>query len=102
MLYEAVPFHAYLDIANELNGLAQYWNAAVLDSSASKMVCGQVWLDNYVDPPSEKEKFNIQFLLQFWRWQISYCDQTPPSPQIPANMGGHQVMIEADVIASDI
>ena len=39
--YEAVLSQANFDNPNKLKGLpAQSWNAAVLDSSASKTVCG--------------------------------------------------------------
>ena len=39
---------------------AQSLSAAALEISASKTVCGQVWLDNY-DLLNKKKKINIQF-----------------------------------------
>ena len=45
-----------LNPAHELKGLlTELWNAA-LDHGASKTVCGQVWLDNYLDSLPENER----------------------------------------------
>lgn len=78
--------------------LAQSWNVAILDSSASKTVCSQVWLYNYIHLLNEKEKINILFLSSS---SVSLRNATKKT-RLPVNIGGHQVMIKTDVIDGDI
>ena len=60
--YEAILFQADFDHPSELKGLlSESWYVAVLDSGASKTVCGRVWLDSYIDSLSEGQKANIVF-----------------------------------------
>ena len=35
-------------------------NTAVLDSGCSKMVCGQLWLDCYIESLSEEDRNQLQ------------------------------------------
>ena len=61
--FEDVLFQTNFDNPNELKELlVQSGNAAALDSSKSKTVCDQVWLDNYVNLLHEKDKINVVFL----------------------------------------
>ena len=82
----------------------QSWNATVLDSDARKTLCGQVWLVNYVDSLSEYEKSNIQFLSSYsvYRFRDDKTFNAMKKTQLPVNIGSHQVMIETDIIDSDI
>ena len=45
--YEAILFQADFDHPSKLKSLlSEFWNAGVLDSGASKTVCGRAWLDS--------------------------------------------------------
>ena len=56
-LYQSDFYHA-----GQLHGpVAESWNHAVLDSSASKTVCGRVWLQTYVDCFSAEDKSLITY-----------------------------------------
>ena len=60
--YEAILFQADFDHPSELKGLlSESWYVAVLDSGASKTVCGRVWLDSYIESLFEGQKANIVF-----------------------------------------
>ena len=41
--------------------MLERWSSALLDRGASKTVCGQEWLNEYINNLSEKEQQNIIF-----------------------------------------
>ena len=82
LLYEAILFQADFDHPSELNSLLlESWNAAVLDSGASKTLCDQVWLDSYIDSLSEVQKANIVFQTSFSIYRFGM--RKPLRPQRP-------------------
>ena len=103
--YEAILFQADVDHPSELKGLlSESWNAAVLGSGASKTVCGRVWLDNYIGSLYEVQKANIVFQTSpsIYHFGDGKTFKATKKTQIPAEIGSHNVLIETDVINSDI
>lgn len=100
-LCQVLLFQTDFDDPNELKGLlAQFWNAAVLDSCASKTVCSQARLDNYVDSLNENEKTNSQFLSGSSTNCLRDRKQCNEKAQLPANKRSHQII--TDLTDSDI
>ena len=103
--YEAILFQADFDHPSKLQGLlSESWNAAVLDSGASKTVYGRVWLDSYIDSLSEGQKAKMVFQTSssIYRFGDGKTFKATNKTQIPAEIGSHNVMIEAEDINSDI
>ena len=58
--YYVVLYQSDYDHPNTLKNLVvESWNAAVLDSSASKTVCGQSWLDCYIECVNESRPASV-------------------------------------------
>ena len=76
----------------------------MLDSGASKTVCGRVWLDSYTDSLSVVQKANIVFQTSssIYRFGDGKIFKATKKTQIHAEIGSHNVLIETDVINSDI
>ena len=76
----------------------------MLDSGASKTVCGRVWLDSYIDSLSEGQKLNNVFQTgcSIYHFGDGKTFKATKKTQILAEIGSHKVLIETDVINSDI
>ena len=103
--YETILFQADFNHPSELKGLLlESRNVAVLDSGASKTVCGRVWLDIYIDSLSEGQKANTVFQTSssIYRFRDGKTFMALKKTQVPAEIGSHNVLIETDVINSYI
>lgn len=88
-----------------VNGLiAESLNCALLDSGASKNVCGKLWLDIYVDSLSESEKVKLESKPSesVFRFGDGNKVESFQTVTIPATLGGHDISISTDVIDKDI
>ena len=76
----------------------------MLDSGASKTVCCRVLLDSYLDSLSEGQKANIVFQTSsnISRFRDGKTFRATKKTQIPAEVGSHCILIETDVVNSDI
>ena len=67
---EIVMFQSDFDHPTNLHTLvAESWNHAVLDSEASKTVCGSMCLSNYIDILSDLDKSTVTYShnsIAFW------------------------------------
>ena len=79
-------------------------NCALLDSGASKNVCGKVWLDVYLDSLSESEKKKVSSKKSdsFFRFGDGNKVKSSQTITIPASLGSHDISISTDVIDKDI
>ena len=78
--------------------------AAVLDSGASKTVCGNTWMSCYIDALSLDEKASVLHSDSSTVFKFGDGKRVPSTKKmtVPACIGNQRVMIETDVIDSDI
>jgi hypothetical protein len=102
---EAVLFTGSLAetvFANELTLDAR--NCAVLDSACSSTVCGQTWLDCYLDGLDEQDKSKVEYTEGEKMFRFGGGKQLESNGvyHIPAMLAGRTVTIRTDVVASEI
>lgn len=104
MKLSCLLLQADFDNPNEQIGVLLVLECSSTWQLASKSVCGQVWLDNSADLLNEKEKINIQFVpsSSVYHFRDGKTFNTVKKTQLPANTGGHQAIIETNVIDSDM
>ena len=84
--------------------VSETWNCGLLDCSASKTVCSDVWLDEYIKSLSDEEKREVKHhhsksLYRFGDGeQVQACGRV----SIPAIIGNTKVKINTDVIPKDL
>ncbi|XP_066913250.1 uncharacterized protein [Clytia hemisphaerica] len=84
--------------------VSETWNCGLLDCGASKTVCGDVWLEQYVNSLSDEEKREVKHhhsksLYRFGDGeQVQACGRV----SIPAIIGNTKVKINTDVIPKDL
>ena len=84
--------------------VAESLNCALLDSGASKTVCGKLWLDLYVDSLSESEKMKLKSepSESVFRFGDGNKVESSQTVTIPATLGSRDITISTDVIDKDI
>ena len=90
---------------NQVEGkVAESWNSAVLDSEASKTVCGQAWLNTYLNSLNESDQSKVSYRnsSSSYRFGDGNKVMATKSVQMPAVIGNQSVMIETDIVQSDI
>ena len=100
-----VLYQSDYDHPNELKNLvAESWNAAVLDSGASKNACGQSWLDCYIESLNESDKSKVSYneASNFYRFGDGKRVCSMKSVKLPADIGQQPVTTESDVVDCDI
>ena len=103
--YEAIFFQEHSDHPSEIKCLhLESRNAAVLDSGVSKTICNWLRLDSYIDSLSEVQEANTVFLTSssIYRFGHGKTFKATKKTQIPAKISSHNVLIEKDVINSNI
>ena len=98
-------FQADYDHHSKLRGLvAESWNSAVLNSGASKTVCGQAWLNTYLNSLNESDQSKVSYRNSFssYRFGVGNKVMVTKSVQIPAVIDNQSVTIETDIVHSDI
>ena len=99
---EVVLCEDSLDGPNDL--VSESLNCALLDSGASKNVCGQKWLDVYLDSLSDSEKGKISSTKSgsLFRFGDGNKVESTQIITLPATLAGHNISISTDVIDKDI
>ena len=82
--------------------VSESWNHAVLDSGASKTICGSMWLSTYVDSLSDSDKLAVAYSNNSFRFDDGRQVQSTSMAQFPAYLGSKRVFIVSDVVDLDI
>jgi hypothetical protein len=105
---EAALFTGYNNNIETKMGLAQLSmdarNCAVLDSGCSSTVCGQNWMDCYIESlnAEDKEKITLSDGVKVFKFGGGEKLKSRGSYNIPAVLAGKEVTVQTDVVASDI
>ena len=103
--YEIVLFQSDFDHPERLRGLvAEPWNSGVLDSGATKTVCGQAWFDAYVSSLSDSDHASILMRPSQNVFKFGDGNQVTAttSAVIPATVANHHIQISTDIVDKDI
>ena len=89
---------------NLKNLVAETWNCGLLDCGASKTVCGEIWLNEYINSLTESQKKNIKHYhsKSLYRFGDGEQIQAIRGISIPAIIGNTNVQINTDVITKDL
>ena len=79
-------------------------NAAVLDSACAKTVTGRAWKDTYLESLSNEERSQIKILPRrtVFRFGGEMKKESSEKLILPCTIAGRKVMIQTDVVDSDI
>ena len=79
-------------------------NCAVLDSACSSTVCGQSWIDNYIDSLDSDERGKVLRTPseKVFKFGAGEKQKSKETVSLPAFLAGHAVQINTDVVNSDI
>ena len=90
---------------NKLKSLvSDTFDAAVLDSAATKTAAGRVWTEDYISKLSEREQHNLNKRPSNSIYKFGDGQKTPAmyAITIPATIGKEKVTIDIDVLDKDI
>ena len=101
---EVILCEGSLDTTLVSDLVAESLNCALLDSGASKNVCGRLWLNSYVDslPESDKLKLKRESSSSIFRFGDGNKVESSEFVTIPATLGSQDIIISTDVIDKDI
>ena len=79
-------------------------NCAVLDSACSSTVCGETWLENYLNSmnPQDRRKMKQTVGQKMFKFGGGEIMRSKGEYSLPAVVAGKDVMIRTDVVGSDI
>ena len=80
------------------------WNAVVLDSGATNTVAGEVWYNCYITSLNKNEKRLIKHHTPGNTYRFGNGKLFPvlQNVDIPISLGSRNVMLNTDIVASDI
>ena len=102
---EVVLHQSDYDSPQDLKRLmSETWSSALLDCGASKTVCGKEWLNQYISNLSTNEQNNVTSTKSnhVYRFGDGRKVTAIENVTFPANIGGENINIQADVLNSDI
>ena len=102
---EIIMFQSDFDHPTNLSTLvSESWYHAVLDSGASKIVCGSMWLSTYVDSLSDSDKVAVAYSdsNNSFRFGDGQQVQSTSTARFPSYLGSKRVFIVSDVVDLDI
>ena len=109
MTWEIETHSASLDQENypdHTNILFSYetLNSAILDSGAPKTVCGDKWIEHYIDTLSPRDKEKIVYGQSRNVYRFGCGSKCPAKKEIkfPAVIGNVKVTLRADVVTGDL
>ena len=104
VVHEIVLHNVDDSAVNLRNLVSETWNCGLLDCGASKTVCGEVWLKQYLSSLPEKEKNDVKYYSSKSVYRFGVGDQVQASQgvSIPAYIGITKVQIKTDVILKDL
>ena len=79
-------------------------NCAVLDSACSSTVCGEIWLENYLNSLDHEDRRKIKRSIGKKKFKFGGGERLKPKGEhnLPAVIAGKEVTIKTDVVESDI
>ena len=102
---EVVLYQSAYDSLQDLKRLmSETWSSVLLDCGASKTVCGKEWLNQYISNLSTNEQNNVTStkINHVYRFGDGRKITAIENVTFPANIGGENINIQADVLNSDI
>ena len=103
--YRVTLFQSDYDEPHRLKSLvAESMNCGVLDSGASKTVCGTIWFQTYLDSLEENDKSKISYKSSSNKFKFGDGKKVNSLKQakIPATIGNVETIIQTDIVESDI
>ena len=84
--------------------MSETWSSALLDCGASKTVCSKEWLNQCISNPSTNEQNNVTSTKSNHVYPFGDGRKITAIENVtfPANIGGADINIQADVLNSDI
>ena len=84
--------------------VGETFNCAVLDSGCSKNVCGESWLNYYLETLTQSDHSKVKFEDSSNSFRFGDGNSLKSSKRVtfPAKIGEKNIMIKTDVIASDL
>ena len=84
--------------------LAETWNAALLDTGATKTCSGEEWVDNYVSSLPEEQQQLVKYdkSVTSYRFGDGKKVKAKKSVKLPAMIGGRSVWITSDIVKARI
>ena len=98
---DLISYQSDFDHPCQLRDLvAESWNHTVLDSGASKTVCGRVWLQTYVDCLSVEDKSLITYCesSSVFRFGDGQHVQSTSVVHLPAYIRNKRILINTDAV----
>ena len=79
-------------------------NCAVLDSACSSTVCGETWLENYLNSMNPQDRWKMKHTVgqKTFKFGGGEIMRSKGEYSLPAVIAGKDVMIRTDVVGSDI
>ena len=102
---EVVLNQSDFDHPDKLKNLeSETWNAAVLDSGATNTVASKIWFNCYINSSNSEEKSKIQHHIgtNVYRFGNGKLVQAVENKDLPIVTGGEHVMLNTDIVPSDI
>ena len=102
---EVVPYQSDFEHPEQLKTLVlELWNSAVLDSGATNTVAGKVWYNCYITGLNENEKQKIEPHTpgNTYRFGDGKLFPALQNVDIPISLGSRNLMLNTDIVASDI
>ena len=84
--------------------LSETWNAAILDTGATKTVAGKTWVDNYISslPQFERDQVEFKECSTAYRFGDGKGVSAKESVTLPTTIGDMSLWISTDIIEKDI
>ena len=101
---EVILFNEEIESCYIETFLEETFNKAILDSGFTETVCGNVWLQCYLDSLNKEESAMVQSQSgsRVFRFCDSKCYETTRKVTIPAMIGDTEVEIETQVVNCDL
>ena len=79
-------------------------NVAILDSGAPKSVCGTIWLSQYIDTLSSKDKSKVTYspATNIYKFGCGSKSEAVNRVKFPAVIGEVDVLLKADVVKGEL
>ena len=84
--------------------VAETWNCGILDSGASKTVCGEKWLEEFIESLSlvDREKVQYYSSKSIYKFGDGERIQANGGARIPAFIGETAVQINTDIVTKEL
>ena len=103
--YQITLFQSDYDHPKHLPGLvAESWNSAVLDSGATKTVCGRNWYNTFIESLSDEDVAQVEPspVRNAYRFGDGNKVIAAETVTIPVVLGNKKVGISTDIVEKDI